>query len=71
MSRSMGAGCAGCRPDPEAGPGAGLGFELAMAFQPILDIAAGGAVLAQEALVRGPDGQGADWVIAQVTPETL
>lgn len=42
-----------------------------MAFQPIIDLAAGGATLAQEALVRGPDGQGADWVIGQVTPETL
>ncbi|MBL6081072.1 EAL domain-containing protein [Belnapia sp. T18] len=42
-----------------------------MAFQPILDADRGGQVLAQEALVRGPEGQGAGWVIDQVPPEGL
>ncbi|WP_372396619.1 EAL domain-containing protein [Azospirillum sp. HJ39] len=37
-----------------------------MAFQPIVDIAAGG-VWAHEALVRGTEGQGAGWVLGQVT----
>lgn len=59
------AACAGCR------GGTSLPFNLAMAFQPILDADRGGAVLAHEALVRGPDGQGADWVMSQVPPESL
>ncbi|WP_247877720.1 EAL domain-containing protein [Azospirillum thiophilum] len=37
-----------------------------MAFQPIVDIAAG-QVWAHEALVRGTEGQGAGWVLGQVT----
>lgn len=41
-----------------------------MAFQPIVDVARR-EVFAWEALVRGPDGQGAGWVLEQVTPETL
>lgn len=57
--------CQGCR------QGEGPGFPLSMAFQPILDVAQGGAIMAQEALVRGPEAQGAGWVIDQVTPETL
>ncbi|SDB36995.1 EAL domain-containing protein [Belnapia rosea] len=57
--------CAGCR------EGDGLDFELAMAFQPILDGGQGGRVHAHEALVRGPEGQGAGWVIDQVAPEGL
>ena len=57
--------CVGCR------PGIGLGFSLAMAFQPILDLRQGGAVMAQEALVRGPEGQAAAWVIDQVAPDAL
>ena len=57
--------CAGCR------AGTNLAFDLAMAFQPILDADRGGAVLAHEALVRGPDGQGADWVMSQGSPESL
>ncbi|AWK90092.1 EAL domain-containing protein [Azospirillum thermophilum] len=43
-----------------------LPFDFTMAFQPIVDLAAGG-VWAHEALVRGPDGQGAGWVLGQVT----
>ncbi|MDO9706707.1 EAL domain-containing protein [Paracraurococcus lichenis] len=57
--------CRGC----EAGHG--LGFEPAVAFQPILDMDRGGAVMAYEALVRGPDGQEAGWVLDQVPPGRL
>ena len=64
-AREAASACAGCR------EGSGLDFELAMAFQPILDADRGGQVLAQEALVRGPQGQGAGWVIDQVRPEGL
>jgi EAL domain-containing protein (putative c-di-GMP-specific phosphodiesterase class I) len=41
-----------------------------MAFQPIVDLAAG-QVYAYEALVRGPEGQGAASVLGQVTPENI
>ena len=52
-------GCDGCR------DGAGLGFTIRAAFQPIVDLETG-RVFAYEALVRGPDGQGAGWVLDQV-----
>ena len=39
-----------------------------MAFQPIVDVEAK-TVFAYEALVRGPEGQGAGWVLEQVTME--
>lgn len=42
-----------------------LGFQFRMAFQPIVD-AARREVFAQEALVRGPRGENAGWVLAQV-----
>jgi EAL domain-containing protein (putative c-di-GMP-specific phosphodiesterase class I) len=42
-----------------------LGFQFRMAFQPIVD-AARREVFAQEALVRGPQGEGAGEVLAQV-----
>lgn len=45
-------------------------FAFSMAFQPILDLASG-RVHAYEALVRGPAGESAASVLAQVTPETL
>ncbi len=54
--------CEACRP---AEP---LGFDFTMAFQPIVDLRER-TVFAYEALVRGLDGAGAPWVIAQVTPE--
>lgn len=41
-----------------------------MAFQPIVERGTA-AVYAQEALVRGPDGQGAGWVFEHVTSENL
>jgi EAL domain-containing protein (putative c-di-GMP-specific phosphodiesterase class I) len=51
--------CKGCQD--------GTGFELpiTMAFQPILNIS-DGSVFAQEALVRGVNGEGAGQVLAQV-----
>ena len=57
------AGCAACSPD-----GPGLGFGISMAFQPIVNLAAG-TVFAQEALVRGPRGESAASVLGQVTVE--
>ena len=57
--------CLACR--SEVGFGVGLG----MAFQPIIDAGQGGRVIAQEALVRGMEGQGAGWVLGQVAPEAL
>lgn len=41
-------------------------FEFSMAFQPLVDLAAG-RVYAYEALVRGPAGESAGWVLDQVT----
>jgi EAL domain-containing protein (putative c-di-GMP-specific phosphodiesterase class I) len=55
-------GCAGCREGT-------VDFGLRMAFQPIVDIETG-RPFAFEALVRGPNGEGAGEVLAQVTPET-
>ena len=43
-------------------------LEIRMAFQPIVDVARR-EVFAYEALVRGPEGEGAAWVLAQVSPE--
>ncbi|WP_256926573.1 EAL domain-containing protein [Sphingomonas sp. TZW2008] len=54
-------GCSGCRQ-------AGTSFDLAMAFQPIVDVETGRA-WAYEALVRGPNGEGAGQVLAAVTDE--
>ena len=52
--------CDGCR------NGEALDFKFSMAFQPIMDIGSGTA-FAYEALVRGPNGQSAASVLAQVT----
>ena len=57
MSKSK---CTGCR------DGAELGFEISMAFQPIVDIKSG-EPFAYEALVRGPAGESAYSVLSQVT----
>ncbi|WP_244635577.1 EAL domain-containing protein [Chthonobacter albigriseus] len=46
----------------------GVGFEIAMAFQPIVDIRSG-EVHSFEALVRGAQGQSAWEVLHQITPE--
>jgi EAL domain-containing protein (putative c-di-GMP-specific phosphodiesterase class I) len=55
-------GCAGCK------DGEGLGFDFVMAFQPIVDMAAR-KVWGYEALVRGTNGEGAGWVLGQVTSD--
>lgn len=54
-------GCKGCR-------SAGGQFDIAMAFQPIVDVETG-RPFAFEALVRGPNGEGANDILARVTPE--
>ncbi|HEX4871300.1 MAG TPA: EAL domain-containing protein, partial [Nevskiaceae bacterium] len=54
--------CRQCR-DAEA-----LSFDFSMAFQPIVDLDSR-QPLAHEALVRGPAGEGADWVFARVNPD--
>ena len=51
--------CAACRADDEAG------FDITMAFQPILDLAER-RVFAYEALVRGRDGSSASSVLGKV-----
>lgn len=45
-----------------------LPFDIAMAFQPIIDADAG-KIFAHEALVRGVNGEGAGWVLGQVNNE--
>ena len=55
-------GCAACR---DTAP---LAFEFDFAYQPIVDLAAH-QVWAHEALVRGSEGQGAGWVLGQVTED--
>lgn len=54
--------CGKCR---EAEP---LDFQIAFAFQPIVDIAER-RIVAHEALVRGPNGEGAWSVLSKVTDE--
>ena len=58
-------GCLRCR-DTDAA----LDMTLRMAFQPIVDVARR-EVFAYEALVRGPDGEPAGWVLDRITPETM
>jgi len=48
----------------------GLDFEFTMAFQPIVDVAAG-APFVYEALVRGVNGEGAGAILSQVQPCSL
>lgn len=54
--------CEGCR-QPER-----LGFQFDFAYQPIVDITTGN-VFAHEALVRGPEGESAGTVLAQVNED--
>lgn len=54
--------CGGCGDDKP------LGFDFAMAFQPIVDLDAGD-VWGYEALVRGPEGEPAPSILARVTDE--
>lgn len=58
----MASACEGCR------DGADFEVPFSMAFQPIVDIASGD-VFAQEALVRGVNGEGAYSVLSAVGPE--
>lgn len=48
--------------------GAGRTSEIVFttAYQPIVDTSADGLIFAYEALVRGPNGEGADWVFGNV-----
>lgn len=62
MAADTGKGCGGLCAD-------GVGFDFTMAFQPIVD-ADTGIPWAHEALVRGREGQGAGWVLGQVTEKT-
>ena len=57
----MQVGCQGCRSADHV-------FDVAMAFQPIVDVETG-RPFAFEALVRGMDGEGAGEVLGRVTPE--
>jgi EAL domain-containing protein (putative c-di-GMP-specific phosphodiesterase class I) len=45
--------------------GQSLGFEIRMAFQPIIDWQTK-SIYAYEALVRGPQGEGAGWVFGRI-----
>jgi EAL domain-containing protein (putative c-di-GMP-specific phosphodiesterase class I) len=56
------AGCDGCRNGDE------FPVAFTMAFQPIIDVAAG-RIWGYEALVRGMNGEGAGAVLGAVTPE--
>ena len=55
----MSSGCEGCR------DGTSFSVPFSMAFQPIFDLGSG-AVFAQEALVRGINGEGAYTILSQV-----
>src|SRR5690606_10360992 len=48
--------------------GGGLGFDITMAFQPIVDVARR-EIFAHEALVRGVNGEPACWVFVQVNED--
>ncbi len=61
-ARSASQSCTGCN---EA---SALGFEFTFAFQPIVDIETR-RVFSYEALVRGCGGEGAFWVLDQVTEQ--
>lgn len=56
--------CAGCQ------TGERLDFEFSMAFQPIIDTAAG-RVWGYEALVRGHAGEGAPAILSRVRPDQI
>jgi EAL domain-containing protein (putative c-di-GMP-specific phosphodiesterase class I) len=56
--------CPGCR------DGEPVGFEFDYAYQPIVDVASR-SIYAHEALVRGPRGESAASVLAQVTPDNV
>lgn len=53
-----------------AKPGTRFELDLAMAFQPVVDINAR-TIVAYEALARGPNGKGEATMLARVTPENV
>jgi EAL domain-containing protein (putative c-di-GMP-specific phosphodiesterase class I) len=55
-------------PCGQCGTGTGLGFQFSYAYQPIVDVVAR-EIFAHEALVRGPDGESAQSVLARVTEQ--
>ncbi len=55
----MSTNCEGCR------EGKGVDLPFSMAFQPIFDVNTG-SVFANEALVRGPNGEGAGTILSQI-----
>lgn len=61
-SLSKAVSCGSCKDGVE------MPFPFTMAFQPIVDVESR-TVFAYEALVRGMEGQGAAWVLEQVTAE--
>ena len=61
MTTTASVGCQGCRSPAHV-------FDIAMAFQPIVDTVTG-RPFAYEALVRGGNGEGAAAVLARVTPD--
>lgn len=56
-------GCGACREGNSI-------FPFTMAFQPVVDVERG-RIVAHEALVRGPDGEGAGQVLSQVDGDNL
>ena len=48
--------------------GKDLGFKIRMAFQPIIDWQSK-SIFAYEALVRGPEGEGAGWVFQHINDD--
>ncbi|GAB3032602.1 EAL domain-containing protein [Bowmanella dokdonensis] len=56
------ASCSQCQCD------SALDFDIAMAFQPIIDVRTG-EIFAHEALVRGPKGEGAWSILSRVTDD--
>ncbi len=55
--------CAACRSESTL-------FPFTMAFQPVVDVVEG-CIVAHEALVRGPDGEGAGHVLGQLNDQNL
>lgn len=63
--------CAAIQHDPEGcACSQSPGVDFKFAFQPIVDVRSG-TIFAQEALVRGPNGEGAGSVLGQITSENL
>ena len=62
QSDSTAIGCQKCKDNQQ------LGFDIVFAYQPIVDLERR-SIYAHEALVRGPNGESAFWVLSQVTDE--